>query len=69
VGNGLGSRGRELPALIHQCARSTASTVVIPAIIEPAIAIAAGARAEQTPFRSTDRPGLVEICARLLRSW
>ena len=26
----------------HQCARSTASTVVIPAIIEPAIAIAAG---------------------------
>jgi S1-C subfamily serine protease len=31
-----------IAALIHQCGRSTASTVVIPAIIEPAIAIAAG---------------------------
>ena len=35
-------KARESRPLIHQCARSTASTVVIPAIIEPAIAIAAG---------------------------
>jgi hypothetical protein len=35
------------PRYIHQCGRNIPSTVVIPAIIEPAIAIAAGEAGRQ----------------------